>query len=310
MRALVALVVVALVGLAVDAQVAAAGASKSKNPGASVSVDLGSASVTTDVSTDGADASVAGSTPSTSVDATVESSSTAPVSATGSASTPVAEASAEVATPTGEPPRVKAKASSPLGSATAQADTSKGTATSVQVATPIRRAKTAVAVSSAATSVEGSAGVVSRPERAQAGAAVSLGNVAQPTRTKGRTGASFQARAPLAPAAGKKAPLNTVLAPRTVPAPLSGVLGSPPPTTERLAEAAPAATVIPEKRGSAPAPPSGGPGGAIGSGISTAFFAILSALLMLAAPIVGRWLRPATGMALQPAFASLPERPG
>jgi hypothetical protein len=37
---------------------------------------------------------------------------------------------------------------------------------------------------------------------------------------------------------------------------------------------------------------------------------ILSALLMLAAPVVGRWLRPAIGMALQPAFASLPERPG
>jgi len=307
MRALVALVVVALVGLAVDAQVAAAGDSNSTTPGPSVSVDPGSASVTTDVSTDGSDASVDVSTPSTSVDATVDSSSTAPVSATVDVSIPVAEASAEVAAPTGDRPRVKAKASSPLGSATVQADTSKGTVTSVRVATPIRRATTVAGVSSP--SVEGSAGVVSRVERARAGAAVSLGTVAQPTRMKVRTGAS----APLASAAGKKAPVNSVFAPKMVPAPLSGVSlgGSPPPAIERLAEAAPAAIVIPEERGSAPAPASGGPGGAIGSGISTAaFFAILSALLMLAAPIVGRWLRPATGMALQPAFTSLPERPG
>jgi len=58
-------------------------------------------------------------------------------------------------------------------------------------------------------------------------------------------------------------------------------------------------------------PGTGGASGASGSGLSTAgFFAILTAFLMLAAPIVGRWLRPSIGPALQPAFASLPEHPG
>jgi hypothetical protein len=63
----------------------------------------------------------------------------------------------------------------------------------------------------------------------------------------------------------------------------------------------------PSDRGRTPA----SPGSALGSGISAAgLFAILSALLMLVAPPVGRWLRPAIGPAWQPAFASLPERPG
>jgi hypothetical protein len=63
--------------------------------------------------------------------------------------------------------------------------------------------------------------------------------------------------------------------------------------------------------GSVATPGTGGASGASGPGSSTAgFFAILTAFLMLAAPIVGRWLRPPVGLALQPAFASLPERPG
>jgi hypothetical protein len=64
-------------------------------------------------------------------------------------------------------------------------------------------------------------------------------------------------------------------------------------------------------RAPAAAPTSGGASGASGSGLSAAgFFAILTAFLMLAAPIVGRWLRPSIGLALQPAFSSSAERPG
>jgi hypothetical protein len=294
MRALVALVVVAVVGLAVDAQIATAGSSQPKksNPGLSGSVDLGSASVTADVSTAGAEASADVSTLSASVDTTVDVSPTAaPVSATVDASSPVADASAELAAPTVEPPRVKARASTPLGSASLGDDTAKSLDKPIQATRRVVSGGTRVTTDSGRIRVSPT---ISTPVRRVQTAVEHASTGESPKPAVAR------------PQAAKKAPQSPLLAPSAAST-LSPVVGTLEPTP--AANAAPPAAVSESKP--VPAPASDGSSGAFGSGISAAgFFAILSALLMLAAPIVGRWLRPSIGMALQPAFASLPERPG
>jgi hypothetical protein len=295
MRALVALVIVALVGLAVDAQIAAAGSSPLKKPklDLSASVDLGSASVVPDVSSTGAEASAEISTASTSVDTTVEVSPTAaPVSATVDASTPVARTAAEATVPISERARVKAKVSTPLGSATLRADTPKPVEEPVRVTRPVVGGGTPVTAESGHRRVTPTISTPVRrvrtaPERA------STGQTPKPA-VAGRQ-------------ATNRAPQRSLLTPSATST-LSPVAAGREP-----APAADVASPAPSVRLSRPdsAPAAGESGGAFGSGISTGgFFALLSALLMLAAPTVGRWLRPSIGMALRPAFTSLPERPG
>jgi hypothetical protein len=283
MRALVALVVVALVGLAVDAQIAAAGSPPLKKPNPGVSVDAGPVSVTADASTDGAGASVDVSTPAVSVEAAVDPSSPATVDV----STPVAGASAHVAAPTGQTPHATAKALRPLSSARLRAP-AKSVAEPVQVTHPV---------------VTGGMPVTTEPARVRPTPTISTPVRRVRTAVERASTGGSPKPAVARPHAAKKAPQSPLLAPNAVStlSPVAGAL-----------ETAPAATVTHRLRGSAPGPASGGSGGGVlGGGISPAGpFVILSALLMLAAPVVGRWLRPAIGMALQPAFASLPERPG
>jgi len=315
MRALVSLVVVALVGFAVTAHSAAAGSGSPKKPDGSMSVNLGPASATADASTDGAGVDVSPSTP---VEATA--STETGVSATVDASTPVGEASvqasASTADATGVPAQIHAKTSTPLGSATARAGSKKSLDASVKVKTPAATGGTALSTGSGhaagisstvrravldASSVpsnEGSPGVA-RPARAGAAAHARLA-VPPPVRHRGRAHPSPQAKTLL-----NEPDSHALRASASLPGVTKAGTGhgvgvvTDTPVTASARRAS--------ESGSAPA----SPGNALGSGLSAAaFFAILSALLMLAAPLFGRWLRPAIGLALQPAFASLPERPG
>jgi len=312
MRALVSLVVVGLVGFAVAAHSAAAGSGPPKKPDPSVSLNLGPASVTADASTDGTGASVDVSTPSASVDTTASTGTG--VSATVDASTPSGEATAQASASTAGavvPVRVDAKTSTPVRSATVQAGTKKNLDASIKLKTPVA-ANNAVTTGSrdagttrhmdAASPVpsnEGSPGIVGRPTEAGT-AAPARRAVPHPTGHRKHVVPSTQTKVPLTKAVGSAL---------TASAPLPEVAGR---GTERVsgavthAPSAASAWRAPD-RGRAPA----SPGGALGSGLpAAAFFAILSALLMLVAPLVGRWLWPAIGLVWQPAFASLPERPG
>jgi hypothetical protein len=219
MRALVALVV-ALVGLAVDAQIAAAGSSEPKksNPGLSGSVDLGSASVTADVSTAGAEATADVSTPSAAVDTTVDvSPAAAPVSATVDASGPVAEASAEVTVPAVEPPRVKARASTPLASTSLGDDTGKSVDKPVQVTRRVESGGTPVTADSGHIRVTPT---ISTPVRHV--------QTAVERASTGESPKSAVAR----PQAAKKAPQSPLLAPSAAST-LSPVVGTLEPTRPR-----------------------------------------------------------------------------
>jgi hypothetical protein len=323
MRVLVALAAVALVGLAIGAHSAAAG---SKKPGVSISVDLGPASVKVDASSGGADASSDVSTPAATVDATIDSSAQTPVSAAVDTSTPAADATVDVADSSA------ATVSTPTGATTVRADTTKGVEASVKssiasgkaavsastahadtkVSTPTGSAGTAVHAASVGASKEGSP-AVALPVRAPGAAKPAKPQaVGRSTVRRTRPAAAQPAHIPLVTAV----PWNAEVAGRTgstQPPGLTGVLaGSSRPGAGHAPDAAPSAfaTAATWHRPDA-TPGTGGASGASGSGLSTAgFFAILTAFLMLAAPIVGRWLRPSIGLALQPAFASLPERPG
>jgi hypothetical protein len=320
MRALVSLVVVALVGFAVYAQSAAAGSSPPKNPGISVSVNVGSTSVSGDVSTDG-DASVDVSTPSASAGATVDvSSPETPVSATTDASASVGGTGVETSASaggasTGTPVQVRAKASTPASSASAQAGTKKGLDAYVRVETPVATASgqartaaastTAQAAAPAVPSNEGSPAIVAR--RADTAAAPAPRHAGQAKAHHDRIIPSSKPKVTLARALALPAPPAS-RKPVAMPLPGAksgaGQASKPVPSTPVTASAWQA-----PGRGASSAPGSGG--SALGSGLSAGgFFAILTFLLMLAAPLVGRWLRPAIGPTLQPAFASLPERPG
>jgi hypothetical protein len=320
MRALVSLVVVALVGFAVAAHSAAAGSGQPKNRDLSLSVNLGPASVTADTATDGTAAGVDVSTPSASVDAAA--STQADISATADASSPVGEAAVQASASTtdaGVPVRVDAETSTALGSATVQAGTTHALNASVTVKSPVtddavatgsRNAGATITIStpghstapdaaSPVPSNEGSPGVVAQSAEAAAAAPVPPAGP-RPTRHGGRAIPSPRSKGPLAKAVGH-AP--------TAPASLPGVTGS------STGHGFGAVTDVPLAASAWPAPERGpipaSHDGALGSGFSAVgSFAILSALLMLAAPLVGRWLWPAIGLAWQPAFAFLPERPG
>jgi hypothetical protein len=327
MRVLVALVAVALVGLAIGAHSAAAG---SKKPGVSISVDLGPASVKVDASSGGADTSVDGSTPAATVDATVDSSVQTPVSVAVDTPTPVAGATVGVADSSA------ATVSTPAGSTTGRADTTKGVEASVQIKSPVASGKaavsadlahaeaditvstptgsvgTAVRAASAGASNEGSSAVALPVQAPGAAKPAKPQAVARPAARRTRPAAVAPAHIPLVTAI----PRNAVVAGRagsTPPPGLMGVLASSSrPGAGHAPDAAPSASVTAATwHRPVTTPGTGGASGASGSGLSTVgFFAILTAFLMLAAPIVGRWLRPSIGPALQPAFASLLERPG
>ena len=308
MRALVSLVVVALVGFAVAAHSAAAGSGPPKKADLSVSVNVGPASATADVSTDGASADA--STPSTSVDATASTENG--VSATVDTSTPAGEAAGQAnVAPADTGVHVQAHTSTPPASGTVDAGTKKGLDVSTRVTSPVVSGgsgdttglatpsrTTAADAAPPAPSNEGASGVARRPVHV----------AAAPIRRAVPGHAGHPARTP--PLFPTKAPLTTAMANAvTASAPPAGIAGP------RAQDGSGTVTQTPvvasawngSDRGSIPA----SSGGAFGSGFSGAgFLAILSALLMLAAPLVGRWLRPATGLALRPAFASLPERPG
>jgi hypothetical protein len=329
MRALMALVVASLVGMVVAAHDAAAASSQPKVPGLSISADLGPVSVDANVSTAGTDASVDVATPAASVDATVAASSTAaPVSATLDASTPVggaavdATASSGGLTSTAGPVHVEAKAKSPLGSTTVKADTTKGLDASAQVENRGTNGKLAVRAGS------GEVAATTRVSTPIANAKTAVVHPATPWHAAATPGPKrvSQHKDPVEAARVKPAltrdaatkalqspPVAVSAASTPLPDISNIVAGSPRAGTEQRFGAAPAAAVAPSspEQGPAPAPVTGSPSGAAGSGLSTAgFFAILSALLSLAVPLVGRWLRSTSGLALQPAFASLPERPG
>ncbi len=326
MRVLVAFVAAALVGLAVGAHSAAAGSNK---PGISISVDLGPASVKVDASSGGAEASADVSTPAASVDATVDTSAQTPVSAAVDTSNPVAAASVDVADSS------TATVSTPAGSTTVRTDTTKGVTASVQVRNPVTSGKVAVSASpahvqagakvstptasaetavqavSADASNEGSAAATAQAARAAPAKHAKPQPVVHPPARKSHPATAPAAHIPLVTAVQR----NAAVAERTgsTPPGLTGVVAGP----SRIAaghapDAAPSASVTASTwRGSVATPGTGGASGTSGPGSSTAgFFAILTAFLMLAAPIVGRWLRLSVGLALQPAFASLPERPG
>jgi hypothetical protein len=325
MRVLVALAAVALVGLAIGAHSAAAG---SKKPGVSISVDLGPASVKVDASSGGADASMDVSTPAATVGATVDSSAQTPVSAAVDTSTPVAGATVDVADSSA------ATVSTPAGSTTVRADTTEGVKASVQVNGPVASGKAAVSAGtahadtkvstttgSAGTAVhaasvgvlnEGSPAVALPLRTARAAKPAKQQAVVRPTARRPRPAATAPTLIPPVTAI----PRNAVVAGRTgstQPLGLAGVLaGSTRSGAGHAPEAAPRVSVTASTwRPSVTTPGTGGASGTSGSGLSTAgFFAILTAFLMLAAPIVSRWLRPSIERALQPAFASLPERPG
>jgi len=325
MRVLVALVVVALAGLAIGAHSAAAG---SKKPGVSISVDLGPASVKVDASSGGADASIDVPTPAATVGATVDSSAQTAVSAAVDTSTPVAGATVDVADSSA------ATVSTPAGSTTVRTDTTEGVEASVQVNGPVASAKaavsagtahadtkvstptgsagTAVHAASAGVSNEGSPAVALPLRTARAAKPAKQQAAARPTARRTRPAAAAPTLIPPVTAV----PRNAVVAGppgSTQPLGLAGVLaGSTRPGAGHAPEAAPRASMTAATwRRPVAMPGTGGASGASGSGLSTAgFFAILTAFLMLAAPIVGRWLRPSIGPALQPAFASLPEHPG
>jgi hypothetical protein len=336
-----ALAVVAVVGLAVDAQVAAASAQK---PGLSVSVKLGPVTVKTDASTNGLDAGV--STPPASVDATVDpTSSTAPVPATVDSSTPVADIA--VTATVGPTVQVDASASTPVGSAAVQTGTSNGIDASVQVKTPVTTGKVAAtaasgkvrattkistAIGDVNTAVDVSTPAPSNGSTAAAAQAIeplravpqavtthAASSVVQHVRQKAHPLATSRPPAPRRSAHSKAGSL-ALSATSTASASLLDSVGAFGHAVASgsgsllgaflVAEGTPL-TQDASERAPRPQPGSGSPGGATGSGPSTTvFFVILSALLMLAAPFVGRWLRPSIGLALQPAFASLPERPG
>jgi hypothetical protein len=329
MRALVTLVAVALVGLAVGAHSAAAG---SKKPGISISVDLGPASVKVDASSDGANASADVSTPAASVDATVDSSTQAPVSATVDASTPVGGATVDATTSasdpsaTAAPVRIEAKAQvkSPLASGKVAVSTRSGhVEAAAKVSAPVGRARTAVHATTAGPSNAGSPAIATSAATAAPAVTRAASTPAPAVRPRAHREllvAAPRAKATVTPAAAPTSSRGRLVDSRPASKPLSGIGASFPASTRPASEAVPGATgnaPVAASTWSAPTPrpasepASGGPGGASGSGLSTVgFFAILTALLMLAAPVVGRWLRPTLGLALQPAFASLPERPG
>jgi hypothetical protein len=315
MRALVALVVIALVALAVDAQIAAAGLLQPKKPGVSVSVDAGSASVDADVSTDDAGASMDVSTPSTSGDVTVDSSPTeAPASAAVEASTPVGDAAVDATASSGDANagnvgvRLHARASSHVGSVAIKADSEKGIEASREAKTPL-----ATGGGSEHVTVVAAAAPAAPNERSPAVAARLAKPAALPAPHRERTPASLRPSVHFAPTVGPEAPWQPLATEDPIRSSLSRAIASPwPPTKPAFAAAAPAESMKPPaQRGPVPAPASSGESGSSGPGPPTAaFFAILTAFLMLAAPLVGRWLRPTDGPALQPAFTSLPERPG
>ncbi|HZQ65377.1 MAG TPA: hypothetical protein VFA66_09165 [Gaiellaceae bacterium] len=355
MRALVALAAVALVGLAVDAQVAAADSSPPGKRGLSISVGIGP--IKADVSTGSSGASVAVSTPAASTQATVESTSETPVSAAVDTTTPVADAAvnatvAPVAAPAGDDPaagglQVDVQASTPIGSASVHAGASTTVDASVQATTLVAGGGIAV---SAGSGRVGAATKVSTPigrVRAVVAAPAQAGSNDVPAAPVARGAATI---APAPHTARVPGPSSVVRdASRKVhsvapPAPQAPILRTSAPKvfsllTERAAPSAPPVAVAPPAplfpatgahpfgafpaaagdaiasddvdRGPVPRRAFGDPEGALGSGLSTAiFFVIVSALLMLVAPLVGRWLRPACGASLRPAFASLPERPG
>ena len=181
-----------------------------------------------------------------------------------------------------------------------------------KVSTPTKSAGTAVHAASVGASNEGSPAVALPPRAAGAAKPVRPQAVGRPAARRTRPAAAVPTLIPPVTAV----PRNTVDAGRTGSTPppeFIGVLaGSSRPDAEHAPDAAPGASVTAATWHRPVATPgTGGASGASGSGLSTAgFFAILTAFLMLAAPIVGRWLRPSIGLALQPACASLPERPG
>ncbi len=331
MRALVVLTVVASVALALDAQVAVAGSSK--QPGASISVKVGPVSVKADASTNRVDTEV--STPPATVDATVAADSS--VTTTVDASTPVGGASvdADVGTAsTGDaivPVHVDASAATAVGSTSVRTDTSRTAGVSVQV----KRGGTTLAVSTHAGRVRASvsappspaAAVVARPSNEGSPAAVarpvetaSTVAPAAPTlrhAALGRPVVHKEHAIVNAHAAAKHGhdPVSTAGAFRSARQAARPVFGAPSAVLENAlgASLAVVASTTPSDSGPAPAPRQAAEDvvGATGSGAPPAvFFAIFGVFLMLAAPLVGRWLRSTSVSALQPAFASLPERPG
>ena len=323
MRVLVALAAVALVGLAIRARRAAAG---SKKPGVSISVDFGPAPVKVDASSGGADASVDVSTPAATVDAAVDSSAQAPVSAAVDTSTQVAGATVDVAEFFG---RDRVHSGRPDHGSGRHDERRRGVGQELRRerqsgrfgrqsarrhegldADRIRRDSRLAA--SVGASNEGSPAVALPPRTAGAAKPVRPQAVGRPAARRTRPAAAVPTLIPPVTAV----PRNTVVAGRTGSTPqpeFIGVLaGSSRPDAEHAPDAAPGASVTAATWHRPVATPgTGGASGASGSGLSTAgFFAILTAFLMLAAPIVGRWLRPSIGLTLQPACASLPERPG
>jgi hypothetical protein len=320
MRVLAAFLAVALVGLAIGAHSAAAG---SKKPGVSISVDLEPASVTVDASSGGADAGVNVSPPAATVDATVDSSAQTPVSAAVDTSTPVAGATADVTDSPG------VTVSGPGGSTTVRVDPQKGVKISVQVKSPVATGKAAVSARPAQVEADtkvstptGFTGTAVHAASAGASNETSSAVVAvQTAATAKPVDRSAARKTHIAPTPPSHIPLvaavprNPVVAARTGSTPPAGLISVPapfPPAAGHAPEAAPSVSVTASTwQRPVTAPATGGASGTSGSGLSTAgFFAILTAFLMLAAPIAGRWLRPSIGPALQPAFASLPERPG
>ena len=369
MRMFVALVVVALFGVAAHAQTAAAGSSQPQRPGLSVSVDLGlvsvDANVTAPTSTDGESVEATVSAPSTSVEASVDSASTeAPAAADVSLTAAPAEAlantvpapveglAADVQVAPESPlegTAVQVGVQAPLTQASAQLDISgtrgieaavrvksptasseaslstgsRPVSASIDVSTPIAATKAAVAPAAPArASNEGSAVPIAQPSdtvrlpsgKAVLGPAARVGRAtASPRRGKTRAvefwaGDHVAALAHAHGAVMQAAPTSEPLILATgsgASARLGGAFGA------LLAAVAPQpAQANPERRPAHPAAPSDVVGLAAGSGPSASFVAILTLLLMLAVPFVGRWLRPTTDLVPQPAIASLPERPG
>jgi hypothetical protein len=316
MRALVAVVAVTLVGLALGAQGALAG---SKKPGISLSVDLGPASVQVAASSGGADASVDASTPAGTVDATVDSSAQTPVSASVDTSTPVASATVDTAD------SAAVTVSTPAGSAAVRVDPQKGV--EAQVQSPVVAGNAAVPAKPAhvesGTNVSESTGTAAQAALAEASTQGAPAIVASPPRAAdvpapARPAARHRARKPHAapPAAhlppARVVPVHARVAARTSSTLANALRGPSRPAAGHAPAAAPrTVATAPAWHWPVSAPGTGGSGGTSGSGVSTAgLFAILTVFLMLVAPIVGRWLRPAVGPAPRPAFASLLERPG
>ena len=338
--------VAALVGAGAHARTAAAESLRPEKPALSLSVAIGPVAVDADasapspssasVNTNVATPATAVDAPATAVDATVDPGSAqndeqvvpeSPPEGIGVRvhmleSLPPVSAGVDIGVSRGIDAAVRVKsqaASVDVGLAAG----SQSVRATVDLSTPIGKAKAAISSKAiASASNEGSAGRAPSTHRTGVALPASRPAVVRPAHRIARGVVSARRGAPSVTKRGAShraiglslahKPADPTPLPVSAPATGSNPFARPDGAFGGgLAVASTQASQTNPERGPAPSPASGGLGGlATGSGSSATFFAILTAFLMLAAQVVGRWFRPATSLAPQPAFASLPERPG